>query len=43
MTAGTATTVVEIQVLEWEEPPPTGESAGPTPGDGSAQVVASLG
>nr|XP_035939568.1 cadherin-related family member 5 isoform X1 [Halichoerus grypus] len=29
VTAGTATTVVEIQVLEWEEPPPTSPSGPP--------------
>nr|XP_035939569.1 cadherin-related family member 5 isoform X2 [Halichoerus grypus] len=34
VTAGTATTVVEIQVLEWEEPPPT-----TSPSGGSTQTL----
>ncbi|XP_077914799.1 cadherin-related family member 5 [Halichoerus grypus] len=32
VTAGTATTVVEIQVLEWEEPPPTKTPTSPEAG-----------
>lgn len=48
MTAGTATTVVEIQVLEREEPTPTGEPRPDTPqataqGRLPARAVASLG
>nr|XP_035939570.1 cadherin-related family member 5 isoform X3 [Halichoerus grypus] len=41
VTAGTATTVVEIQVLEWEEPPPTRPpqtGGGSTPGNGEPGI-----